>query len=102
FCESLVRALERQHVRRGRIGRGHGKHLPADFEDEVVAPLNLFGGARKAHAARTEPLEVHGERVSDGHLSRALVTGQAIHLSFPMAHVPWPMSHLSSGPSRIT
>jgi len=41
--KSLIRAFERQTNRRW-LKRRYGEHFPVDFEQQVVAPLNLLGG----------------------------------------------------------
>lgn len=47
--EILGRHFERKTNRCGDE-RGDGKHFAADLEEEVVAPLDLFGGAWKGQA----------------------------------------------------
>src|ERR1700741_3729788 len=54
--------------RRGFEGEGdwsrfqwrYGEHFPTDFEKQVVAPLDLFRGARKGQASLAKPFDIHG------------------------------------------
>lgn len=43
-----------------RFKRGNSKHFAADFEDEVVFPLHLLGGAGEGEAKLAELVDVHG------------------------------------------
>ena len=54
----LVVALERQRDlrRRDGFGAGDAEHLAADLEDQVLAPLNLFGGVGQGQANLADSL----------------------------------------------
>src|SRR5690348_15496429 len=49
FGEALGRALQRQ-VRMGGVQPGAGKDLAGDAEQQIIAPLDLLGGAGKRQA----------------------------------------------------
>jgi hypothetical protein len=42
-----------------RLERSGSKHLPANFKQQVIAPLNLFRRAGKRKAQLAEPLNIH-------------------------------------------
>jgi hypothetical protein len=50
--------LERQPVGR-RLERHYSVHLPTDFEDQVVLPLDLLRRIRERKAVLPDPLDVH-------------------------------------------
>src|SRR5215467_12691952 len=67
FRKLFRRRLERQtHPR--RLERRDRIHLPAHFEQQIVAPLNLFRGPRKRQAQPAQPFGVHAPSLCQNHL----------------------------------
>jgi len=58
FGEFLVGAFEGQPSRAG-LERHDREHLSADFEEEVVFPLDLFGDAGEREAEFADRVDVH-------------------------------------------
>src|SRR5207244_11345 len=58
--EILRRGFERQ-THGSRLQRRQSEHLAADFEEQVVAPLDLFRHAWKRKANLTQPIDIHGQ-----------------------------------------
>src|SRR5215467_3024855 len=63
--ELFRRSFKRQAYRR-RLERRYRKHFAAHLEQQIVAPLDLFGGSRKRQAQLAQPLGVHPPSL--GHL----------------------------------
>jgi len=51
--------LERKPDAR-RLEAGHREHFSADFENQIIFPLDLFRGVGKRETDAAEPVDVHG------------------------------------------
>src|SRR6266853_2401855 len=58
LSEIFRRRFEREKYWR-RLQRRYGEHLPAHFEYQIVAPLDLFRGAWKGKANLAQLIDVH-------------------------------------------
>ncbi len=56
--EFFFRAFEREPAQ-SRLQRDDREHFPADLENKVVFPLNLFRRVRQGKAVLPDPLDVH-------------------------------------------
>jgi len=62
FGKFFVGAFEGEPARAG-FERNDGEHFCADFEEEVVFPLDLFGDAWERETEFADPVDVHGGRI---------------------------------------
>lgn len=61
FGEVFRGSFEGETDRR-RLKGSDGKHLPANLEEKIAAPLNLLGRAREGEAELAKPVDIHGQQ----------------------------------------
>jgi len=65
FDEVFIAAFEGEAQWSG-LERGSREHFAAYFEDEIVLPENLLGGAGQRKTEHADPLDVHAQENTRG------------------------------------